>query len=279
MSGQIPVTVEINGGWTMKKLLLTGLLVALLAPAYAVAQSAFDGTWKIDVNKAQMPKKPDVYLLQNGTYKCKTCVPPISVKADGQDQAVSGHPYYDTIAVKVMDDHTIQTTDKKAGKVVATSTMAVAPGGKTATFDFTDSSNTNAAPVTGKGTMTRVAKGPAGANAISGSWRTTSYENVSDNGLMFTYKMVGDSLSMTSPTGQSYDAKMDGTDAPYHGDPGITNVSLKKLGKNTVQETDKRDGKVVSIAKITVAPDGKSMHIAVNDKLHDTTMSFVAAKQ
>lgn len=262
----------------MKKLLLAGLLVTLLAPAYAMAQSAFDGTWKIDPSTAQMPRKPDVYLLQNGVYQCKTCVPPVSVKADGQDQAVSGHPYYDTMAVEVMDDHTVRITEKKAGKVVETSTMAVAPDGKTATFDFNDSSNTNAAPVTGKGTLTRVAKGPAGANAISGSWRTSSVENVSDNGLMFTYKMDGDNLSMTSPTGQSYTAKMDGTDAPYRGDPGITNVSLKKLGKNTVQETDKRDGKVVSIAKITVAPDGK-MHIAVNDKLHDTTMSFVATKQ
>jgi hypothetical protein len=127
--------------------------------------------------------------------------------------------------------------------------------------------------------MTRVAKGPAGSNAISGSWRTTSVENVSDNGLMFTYKTDGDSLSMTSPTGQSYTAKMDGTNAPFHGDPGVTQVSVKKLGKSAMQETDKRDGKVISVAKMTVAPDGKSMHVAVNDKLHGTSTSFVAMKQ
>lgn len=267
----------------MKKFLFAGLfgglLVAWLMPMQAMAQSAFDGTWKVDLNSAHMPKKPDVLLLQNGIYDCKTCAPAISIKADGEDQKVTGHPYFDTMAIKVVDDHTIQETQKKNGKVVATSKTAVAADGKTATFEFTDSSDTNADPVTGTGIMTRVATGPKGAHAISGSWRTTSYGNISDNGLTFTYKMDGDSLSMTTPTGQSYSAKTNGTDAPYMGDPGTTSVSVTKLGKNSLQETDKRNGKVISIAKMTVAADGKTMNIVVEDKLRGTSMSFVAAKQ
>jgi uncharacterized Zn-binding protein involved in type VI secretion len=248
-------------------------------PSLAMAQSVFDGTWKVDLNKAQLPKKPDVLLLQNGMYDCKTCAPPISIKADGTDQKVTGHPYFDMMAVKVVDDHTIQETQKKDGKVVATSQTVVATDGKTAAFEFSDSSNTNAAPVTGKGTMSRVAKGPAGAHAMSGSWRTTSYGSVSDNGLTMTYKVDGDNLNMSSPTGQSYSAKMDGTEAPYRGDPGTTSVSVKKLGENILQETDMRDGKVISVAKMTVAADGKSMAITVDDKLHGSSMSFVAMKE
>lgn len=258
---------------------LGGLLGAWLMPAPVMAQSAFDGTWKIDLSQVHMPKKPDVFVLKDGKYECKTCAPAIDIMANGEDQKVTGHPYYDMVAVKVVDDHTVQETNKKDGKVVATSTTTVAPDGKTATFEFTDSSNTNAAPVIGKGTMTRVAKGPAGSHAMSGSWRTTSFGNVSDNGLTFTYQVDGSSLNMTSPTGQSYNAKMDGTDTPYKGDPGTTSVSVKKLGKNMIEETDKRDGKVISIAKMTVAADGKTMNIAVNDKLHGTTSSFVAMKQ
>ena len=194
----------------MKKLLFVGLAMLLLMPMVASAQNAFDGTWKIDVNNAQFPKKPDVYLLQNGMYQCKTCVPPIDVKADGQDQKVSGHPYYDSVAIKVVNDHEIEETDKKNGKTVTTSKMTVSPDGNTLMFAFNDSSNTNADPVTGKGEATRVAKGPAGANAISGSWRTTKIETVSDNGLMWTYKVSGDELTMTAPTGQSYTAKLNG---------------------------------------------------------------------
>jgi hypothetical protein len=63
------------------------------------------------------------------------------------------------------------------------------------------------------------------------------------------------------------------------GDPGTTSVSVKKLGKNGLQETDKRNGKVISVAKMTVATDGKSMTIAINDVLHGSTSSFVATKQ
>ena len=88
----------------MKKLLWIGLLVAFLTPVSARAQSAFDGTWKFELSTAQFPKKPDVYLLQDGMYSCKTCVPPIEVKADGQDQKVSGYPYFDTISVKIVDE-------------------------------------------------------------------------------------------------------------------------------------------------------------------------------
>ena len=76
-----------------------------LLPLVASAQNQFDGTWKVDMNKVDFPKKPDVYLLQNGMYECKNCVPVVNVKADGQDQKVTGHPYYDSVAVKVISDH------------------------------------------------------------------------------------------------------------------------------------------------------------------------------
>ena len=255
------------------------LIASLLMPAMAMAQSSFDGTWKVDMKSAKFPTKPDVYLLQDGTYHCKTCVPPVDVKADGKDQKVSGHPYYDMMSIKVVDARTIEQTYKKNGKTVVTSKTWVSADGNTMMFEFTDSSATNAAPVTGKGESTRVAKGPAGSHAISGSWRTSKMDSVSDNGLTFTNKVDGDTLSMSTPTGQGYTAKLDGTEAPYKGDPGTTSLSLKKVDKNTIEETDKRDGKVISVSRMTVAADGKSMTIAVDDKLHGTSSQFVAVKQ
>ena len=102
---------------------------------------------------------------------------------------------------------------------------------------------------------------------------------LSDNGITFTYKVQGDSLNMTNLTGQSYTAKLDGTEAPYKGDPGTTSVSVKRLDKNTLEETDKRDEKVIMVSRMTVAADGKSMTIAFDDKLHGTTGKIVAQKQ
>jgi len=260
----------------MKKLCLLALLAISLP---AIAQNAFNGTWKGDLSSYQLPTKPDEYLLKDGMYHCKTCAPPYDIKADGTDQPVKGHPYMDTVAIKVVDDRTIEETDKKGGKTVATSKSVVSPDGKTVRYEFSDSSNTNAAPVTGKGEATRVGTQPAGAHAISGSWRNTKMENLSDNALLVTYKVEGDSLSMSTPTGQNYAAKLDGTDAPYQGDPGTTSVSVKSMGKNTIEETDKRDGKVITVTKMTVAADGKTMNIQWEDKLHGTTGKIVATKQ
>lgn len=263
----------------MKSLVIAALLGAVLMTSTLMAQSPFDGTWKIDLDKVHTPKKPDVLVLTNGMFECRTCVPPIDIKADGQDQKVAGNPYFDSMAVKVVDDHTIDRTEKKDGKIVLTAQTTVAANGKTAVFEFTDNTSSNGATVTGKGSMTRLARGPVGSHAISGSWRTVSYGNVSDNGLSFAYKVNGDKLSMTTPTGQSYEATFNGAAAPYLGDPGTTSISVKKLGKHVIRETARRNGKVVSVSTLTVAADGKTMNIATSDKLHGTSMSLVAIRQ
>jgi hypothetical protein len=82
----------------MTKLFLIGWLMGFLMPVLAIAQSDFDGTWKIDLNKAVMPNDSEVFLLQNGSYQCKKCVPGINVKADAQDHSVSGSGLLERVA-------------------------------------------------------------------------------------------------------------------------------------------------------------------------------------
>jgi hypothetical protein len=264
----------------MKKLFFVTAFAALLMPVVAAAQSPFDGTWKIDMNKVDFSRKPDVFLLQNGTYACKTCTPPYAIKADGTDQSVTGHPYVDTIAIEVVNDHTIKETDKKDGKVVGTATSTLSPDGNTMTTEFSDSSNTNGGPpVTGKAEATRVAKGPAGSSAISGSWRTTKVEGLSDNAITTTYKVNGDTITMSQPTGQSYTAKLDGTEAPMKGDPGVSSVKVKMIDKTTLEETDLRNGKVIGVFKMAIAGDGSIAHGSFTDVQSNRTTSFEMAKQ
>jgi hypothetical protein len=86
-------------------------------------------------------------------------------------------------------------------------------------------------------------------------------------------------MSMSDPLGDSYDAKFDGNDYPYKGDPGVTSVSLKKIDANTIEETDKRDGKVIFVSRITVSPDGQTLTMENTDKLRGTTAKFEAKKQ
>lgn len=266
----------------VKTLLLIELLGTLLIPVVAMAQSDFDGTWKVDISKTSISGNPAVFLLQKGTYQCKSCIPIVTAKADGEDHTVTGNPYYDTISVKILDDRTLEEIRKKNGKTVATSKVVVSPDGAIATFEFTDSSNTNADPVIAKGSLIRVAKSkhPTGTHIISGSWRVSKYANLSDNALIFSFKVERDSLKMTTETGQSYAANFGGAEAPYKGDYGVNSVSLERLGKDTFVETDKRDGKAIRVRRIMVNPnDEKTMNIIVDDNLSGVTTLLTADKQ
>lgn len=262
----------------MKNLFFVGLLVLLLVSVTALAQSPFDGTWKWDPSSVQWPEKGDVFLLQNGMFECKSCVPPVNVKADGTDQKVTGDPYRDTVSIKVIDDHNVDETSKKDGKVVATAKRSVSADGNTLTVNWTYSGNTSGGTQTGNHTDKRVEKAPSGANLISGSWRTERADQ-SAASRTWTYKMNGNELTMTTATGQSYTAKLDGTDAPVKGDPGCNGISVKMLSKDTLEQTAKLDGKVISIAKLTVSADGKTMKWIVDDKLQGTTVTGAAQKQ
>jgi hypothetical protein len=258
----------------MKKLLLAAVL---MASATLYAQSPFDGTWMTKLDTAKFPTKPDKYSLSNNMYECLTCVPKIAVKADGDDQKVTGHPYYDTIAVHVVNASSVEIVEKKDGKVMYTDTATVSADGNTMTDKFTDTTETK--PVTGEVTSARVSAGAAGSHAMSGAWRTSKVDSVSSNGLTVTYQGTTDGLKMSDPNGESYDAKFDGKDYPIAGDPGHTMVSLKRIGADTIEETDKREGKVVGVNHMTVSKDGKSIHVVYSDKLHGTTTTVTMEKQ
>lgn len=262
----------------MRIVFAAALLSTAFASAQALADSAFNGTWKEDISSAKMTQEPDAYLLKDGMFTCKSCVPSYTIKADGSDQPISGNPYVDTVAVNASDQNSVVLTDKKGGKTTETLTFKVASDGRTIDVDFNGTSQ-NGASYSGTGGLKRVTKGPKGSGPISGSWMRTGLTNASDSLVTTTYKVDGDMLTMTDPTGDTYTAKMDGTEAPEKGNPGVTAVTVKKMGPRTMLESDMRDGKVVDTIKSTVAADGKSMKVVDSDKLRHRVTTYTANKQ
>jgi len=263
----------------MRIVIVTGMLCATLLPAQAMADSPFDGTWKEDIASAKIAQaKPDAFLLKDGNFTCKSCIPSYTVKADGSDQPISGNPNVDMVSVTASDPRNVVLTDKKNGKTIETITFKVAADDKAVEVDFTGTS-TNGASYSGQGGLKRVAKGPGGSGPISGSWMRTAMKNASDSLATVTYKVDGDTLTMTDPTGDNFTAKMDGAEVPYTGNPGINTVSVKKMGARTLLETDMRDGKVYETVRATVARDGKAMTVVESNKMAHRVTTFKANKQ
>jgi hypothetical protein len=259
----------------MKK--LVGVVLCLL-PALMFAQSPFDGTWKTDMAKSKFDPKPYVFSVNKGMYDCESCAPKISnVKADGQDQAVSGQTF-DTIAVKVVSPNEIEVITKKGGKPASDATRTVSADDKMLTIAGTNYPADGSKPFKSEAKFTRVAAGPAGSNKTSGSWRV---QHVSEDtaGVTSTWKVAGDAVSMSTPTGESWQAKMGGGESPVKGIYANETVSVKKLGPREMEVSYMRDGKPYIIDKLTVAADGKKMTTVSENKWTGRTSTFTDEKQ
>jgi hypothetical protein len=243
-----------------KKMALLGLLAVTRV---GVAQTAFTGTWRPDPQTFGPTRKTDEISLMNGIYECRTCAPPYRVKADGTDQPIAGNPHFDSLRVTVIDGQTIRKLAKKEGKTVAETTSTVSADGTIAT-DVQTIHFMAPRPVEVTTHSTRVSAAPAGAHRISGEWRMTDLD-LSNHAEDTIFSFNGDTLSMSDRMGRSFSAKLDGSDAPYQGSEEFTDVSLKKVDDHTIEEYDKKDGKILKVSRWSVAPDGKTIHVRFDD--------------
>ena len=263
----------------MKRLLIAGFALALLVPACVFAQNAFTGTWKIDpASMHETGGKPMVMLLKDGVFTDNS-VPPVSVKADGEDHAVKGQQRFDMVAVKVVDDHAFQMTQKKNGEVTWAGTFTAAADGKTAIGAYTSYNNGSEA-ATGKVSFNRVDKASAGSNAAAGSWQFDHVISADGDAGMYTYHVDGNKIDYKGG-GSSYTATIGGKAARFmDGGKQDGTVSVKRTGENTLHETFLgKDGKVRVTSTMTLSADGKSIKSSNYSAKTKSTDTSVAIKQ
>jgi hypothetical protein len=252
-----------------------GLMLALL-PVAVFAQTAFDGTWKVEETKWQLDHSPILVEIKDGIFQCLTCTPAINIRADGTDQRVADDPAADTDAVTVVNANTVELVEKKDGEVTYHWISTLSDDGNTmerkVERSFSGSNSTYTV------TLSRNAGAPAGAHALSGSWLPETIKT--SDPLTRTFVSINGGLRYTGSDGEAYDASFNGKDYPVHGrGTKIATVSLKKIDAHTLEETYKRsDGKVVWVSRLSVSPDGKTLTQVSQDKLAGRINSVVANK-
>ncbi|HTC15018.1 MAG TPA: hypothetical protein VK695_04365 [Steroidobacteraceae bacterium] len=254
----------------------TVMCALLLLPAAAFAASAFDGTWKTRMDSMKVTGTPDTFQIAEGTYTCASCTPVIRVRADGVPHAVSGHPYYDSVAVLVVSPTQVEIVDRQLGREVYAMSYVVSADGATLSARLTDRSAAHASAVAF--TARRVAACPSGAHAVSGSWQPDQLSDADDALRTISYQMTDADFSMQW-NGQSYRAKFDGSEYPVSGDPEHTTVSLRKVDDHTLEETDRRAGQVTDEIRLAAAADGRSIVITDKDLQHGQTTVMTLERQ
>ena len=257
----------------MKKM----LLLLSLVPAIACASTAFDGTWKIKLDSMQFSGKPtEEEVIMNGSFTCKSCVPPFTIKADGKDQPTPVHNTRDHMAVKVVSPTTVESTQKVGGKVLGIVTETVSADGNRLTSAFVD--NSGEKPIKGTFTSKRVGPAPAGAHAVSGAWMQDGVPEMSEAARIVVIESSANGIKSTS-NGIIMDAKFDGKPYAMQNDPQRTFVTLKKINDRQFEERDTSEGKLQGVTVWTVSADGKTLTQVNEDLPHGTKSSVVFEKQ
>ena len=254
------------------KLLIAGLIFCSLP---MLAAEPFTGTWKEDIATRKVSGALLTLELSNGVYKVLSANP-YTVKADGTDQAVSGSTM---ISVNIIDDHSVEVTQKTAGKIVNRTKRTVSSDGTTFTAEIISYPAAGGAPVTTTNIRQRVGAPVPGMHLLSGSWAPPKKQSESDNGLLVTFEQTADGLKVSTPTGINYDAKFDGKEYPVSGTGGTdSKVVLKRIGATSIEETNKSGDKVLGTSLYTLSADGQSVteedHLATG-----RTVTYLLRKQ
>ena len=246
----------------------------------SLLKAAFDGTWRPDYSPGP-DEDPDVISLVDGMYECRSCRPPYGAPADGREHDVEGHPCFETVAVTVVDERTVRLVGRRGGVVVFGSTSLVAADGRSRTETWTAALVIDGAmgPVTVPlsatpgpearqvlftATSVRVGSPEAGAHLLSGSWKVVA-RDLLHHDEDTVYRIEDGSLTMTDRLGRSFTARLDGTVAPYRGDPRFDAVSLRVIDDRTIEESNLNGGVLIQVTRWRVDPDGVTMHVRFDD--------------
>jgi hypothetical protein len=152
-----PTTIGQGGTMTSRlvrvAIALTAAVIALMAVAAAQSKDPFVGTWQLNVAKSKYSPGPtpksvtSTYEAAGKGYKISVRNEPASgpvqeysytTNLDGADAKMTGNnPNADSIAVKRIDANTLETVNKKGGKVTTTQRNVVSADGKTRTVTTT----------------------------------------------------------------------------------------------------------------------------------------------
>jgi hypothetical protein len=131
--------------------LLFTVALCFAGAALSFAQSPNMGTWKLNEAKSKIPAGApknttvvyeaagdNVKVSTDGTDReGKPARTEWTGKFDGKDYPLTGDSAADSRSYKMINDRTLELTNKKADKVVATGRIVVSPDGKTRTLHLT----------------------------------------------------------------------------------------------------------------------------------------------
>jgi hypothetical protein len=258
------------------------------------SDNPFEGSWVIQPELTTFGMRSPILSLERGEFRRSDCkTEPIDVPADGAAHGVKGQPLFDTISVRVLDPKRVEIVEKNTDKPAWKGMYTVSANGRSMRLEFEDDRATK--PVTGALEYMREGDAPAGAHAVSGTWRPEKLTRLSSSGQTVTFAMQRKDterdlevapgpnfyagFAFTGGDGRSAEGKLDAHDFPLNGYlPGAT-IALNRLQPNILQFNRSQNGVLVELTRAMVASDGQTMTLSQIDWVCQAKTVFILNKQ
>lgn len=248
-------------------------LTFLIAGTLSAADDPFCGKWKLDQGKSKIAgEQMKIEDLGDNKYKFTFGNESDTVAADGTDQPVH---YGRTTSITKEDPTTWKMVIKKDGKVIDSMTHLLSDDGNTQTIK-----GTNSKPDGTTSDYEVVDKRVGSGSGFAGTWESTEVkinspdewriEPYGARGLTFATPAYHDTLSMNFD-GKDYTEK--GPNVPH----GSTS-SGKRVDANTLEITDKIEGRMMDHSRFEVSPDGKTLTLTIRETGQPNAVTIVYDK-
>ena len=234
--------------------LLTGALHAIADPAPDSTIDSFVGKWKLNPSRSTLTDEMKVQAVGPNKYNLIFSGDNVeTIVADGTDQPGL---FGTTISLTIEAPDSWKVVRKANGRTTIIGLWKLSPDGTTLTDNFTgyrpDGTTTNLHYI-----YTRT----AGSTGFPGTWESTT-EDVNSSYELQIKPSQDDGLSIIYPgSSMVKSVKFDGKDYPGSGPNAPTGYtsSISRVNAQTLQMTDKMNGKLFDTVKIELSPDGKTL--------------------
>jgi hypothetical protein len=235
------------------------LVAGLAAGALSAANDPFLGEWKLNPTKSKLIDVMKVesvagnkYAFDFGAGSAET------IAADGTDQpGLAGT----TLSVTIEGPDSWKVIRKKDGHILLTGIWKLSKDGNTLKDDYTEFAPDGSPSSNVKYAYQRT----AGTSGFAGTWEAST-DAVNMAIVLKVQPYEGDGLSFINSSGVTRNVKFDGKDYPNAG-PNVragSASSARRVNEDTLEMTDKFNGKITNTRQIQLSADRKTLTMTVH---------------
>lgn len=217
------------------------------------------------------------FLIERNTYRRTDCGDAIEVPTNGADQPMDRQPLFDSMAVRLVDRHTVEVTQKLKGRLAWKGTYTVSRDQRQMTLVYDDDRTSN--PVTGTIQYSRVGEPLSGAHSLSGSWRAEKLVHLSASGLTLRIEALDKGLALQWSDGRHVESNLDGNYYPLSGYLPGAGVSVLQDRPDMLALNRAQNNAAVEVSRARLSEDSQTLIYAQVDWLCRKTVNFSYQRQ